>query len=91
MLKLLVNSKKEEESVRNKSMEGDYLNDYELLLQKAENDIRQHIRVHPTWYHNNLQIEQQLKLLIETMQSKLEEYERNKDNISTNAKSLLKV
>jgi hypothetical protein len=72
-------------------MDGDYLNDYELLLQKAENDIRQHIRVH---YHSHIiypQIEQQLKLLIETMQSKLEEYERNKDSVSTNAKSLLKV
>lgn len=44
-MKLLKDSKKQEESVKNKSMEGDYVNDYELLLQKAENDIRQHIRV----------------------------------------------
>jgi hypothetical protein len=45
MLKLLASSRKEEESIRNKSVDGEYLNDYELLLQKAENDIRQHIRV----------------------------------------------
>lgn len=44
-MKLLKNAKKEEENVKNKSVEGDYVNDYELLLQKAENDIRQHIRV----------------------------------------------
>ena len=40
LLKTLMNAKKEEENVRNKSADGEYLNDYELLLQKAENDIR---------------------------------------------------
>lgn len=44
-MKLLKNAKKEEENAKSKSVEGGYINDYELLLQKAENDIRQHIRV----------------------------------------------
>ena len=45
--------------------------EYEKMVQKLEGDVRNHIR-----------IEQQLKLHIETIQNKLEEYEKSKGHSS---------
>ena len=45
--------------------------EYEEMIQKLEGDVRNHIR-----------IEQQLKLHIESIQNKLEDIERQKDNHS---------
>lgn len=42
------------------------VSEYEQMIQKLEADVRNHIRV-----------EQQLKLHIESIQNKLEEYERS--------------
>jgi len=53
---------------------------HEELLQKAENDIRQHIR-----------IEQQMKLLIDSLQARVEELEKGESSSSdNNDKSLSK-
>ena len=46
---------------------NDPMLEYERMVQKLEADVRNHIR-----------IEQQLKLHIETIQSKLEDYEKGK-------------
>lgn len=45
--------------------------EYEKMVQKLEGDVRNHIR-----------IEQQLKLHIETIQNKLEDYEKSKGHSS---------
>jgi len=67
--------KKEDYDSRASEREEHQRLSYEELLQKAENDIRQHIR-----------IEQQLKLLIDNMQAKLDEYELNEGNTSPQSK-----
>jgi len=54
--------------------------DYEVLLQKLEAEARSHIRV-----------EQQLKLHIESMQSKLEESEKYKQEVKSLSQDLNKV
>ena len=54
--------------------------DYESMLQKLEAEVRNHIRV-----------EQQLKLHIETMQGKMEEYETQLNNHLNKVTSLVDV
>jgi len=71
----LLDKQAKKDNYDSKMSEEGARNSYEELLQKAENDIRQHIR-----------IEQQLKLLIDNMQAKLDEYE--KDGPPENSKSL---
>jgi len=71
IVQLLAKSPRKEDYDSKASEEQQRLS-YEELLQKAENDIRQHIR-----------IEQQLKLLIDNMQAKLDEYENNEGTSSS--------
>ena len=52
--------------------------DYEIMLQKLEAEIRNHIRVSNNIYFTYIQTEQQLKLYIENIQYKMEEAEKGK-------------
>ena len=78
----------------NKSLEAQADPRIESMLQKAESDIRQHIRVpfsipQPVLIH--VQVAQQLRLLVETLQSKYEDLEKDKAALSSSSKSLMKV
>lgn len=77
IMAVLVEAKQEDKPKSGSFQSGEGNNDYEELLQKAENDIRQHIR-----------IEQQMKLLIDGLQAKVDEYE--KDNPSEDGEKVVK-
>ncbi len=58
--------------------------DYEGMLQKLEAEVRQHIRVRFFYEERKLmyiQIEQQLKLYVESTQAKLDELEKTYDPV----------
>jgi len=80
VLKLLDDIRKRElehaEQVLQRKIE---LDDYEFLLQKAEIDIKNHIRT-----------EEELKLLVNSLTEKVEKYERNKGNLATNTINMLR-
>jgi hypothetical protein len=64
---------------------GDYQTDdmYQKALQKLENEVRNHIKV------RTRQIEQQLKLLYESTQTKLEDCEKAKTELAVSHKAVL--
>jgi uncharacterized protein YifE (UPF0438 family) len=62
----------------------------EKIVQKYEGEIRNHIRVYPISFLT-FQVEQQLKLYAESLQSKLEDSEKSRTELQEQTKGMMNV